>query len=240
MRADRVIIICALVLLAAAVYVQAAPVGPTVTYSATETAPTREAALINTSGGSITTMVLNATTQNLRWKAFVGNVTGSLTLDDAENYTVFDWSLSSVIGEVYATRSSDTVTWSNINCSNATHILNEEMALNHISNPDDNISTTFSVKDHEQFYVGTRLMTTDSCFSLHTYVNDAPQSADFEEVVLYDGTNHTNGDVVYATPLEQDVQGFDTASYDFQMIVPENGLATWQSSTAYYFYVELT
>ena len=56
---------------------------------------------------------------------------------------------------------------------------------------------------------------------------------------VHNNGDSTNGDIVYATILEQDAQGFDNNQYDFQMIVPEVGL-TWSSSTAYYFYVELT
>lgn len=231
-----------LVLLVCILYTRlaaATPIGPTVTYNSSETATPASAAIINTSGGSITTMVLNATTQNLRWKAYVGNVSGKLTLDDANNFTIFDWPLGAVAGEIYATRSPDTVSWGNINCSNSTHIRNEELALNH-TNSNDNISSTFSIKSHNPFYIGNSLIAQNSCFSIHTYVNDTSQSSNFEEVLLYDGTNSTNGDIVYTTVLEQDKPGFDRASYDFQMIVPENGLATWSSSTAYYFYVELT
>ena len=117
----------------------AVPSGPNVTAIRNETAAPQSAALINTSGGSITTMVLNATTQNLRWKAYVGNVTGTLTLDDAAGYSIFDWSITTALtGEVYATRSSSTPNWANIGCATPTNITNEEKAINHTSNPNDN------------------------------------------------------------------------------------------------------
>lgn len=219
-------------------YSYATPYGPTITFIANETKQPTSATMINTSGGTITTVVLNTTTQNLRWKAYVGNITGRLTLDDASDNTLYDWSLTEVPGEIYAARSSDPINWSGINCSNSTHIELEEIALNH-TNKDDNISSTFDVKDHREFYVGSRQILQDTCYSVHTYVNSTSQQSLFEEVVLYDGTNSTNGNVVYATPFEQDAYGFDNSTYDFQMIVPEVGLASWTSSTAYYFYVEL-
>jgi hypothetical protein len=215
------------------------PSGPTITFISNETKQPAGATMINTSGGSITTIVLNATTQNPRWKAYVGNVTGTLTLDDADDNTVFDWTLTDPMGEIYATRFSGTVNWSGVNCSNSTHIANEEKALNH-TNKDDNITATFDEQIHSGFFVGTREILPDTCFSVHTYVNSTSQQTDFEEVILYDGTNETNGNIIYATPLEQNLYGFDNNTYDFQMIVPEVGLATWTSSTAYYFYVELT
>jgi len=217
----------------------AAPSGPTIVVISNETKQVASATVINTSGGTIATVYLNATTQNPRWKAYVGNVTGSLTLDDANDNTVFDWTLTSIIGEVYATRTADSINWTGINCSNSTHISNENIALNH-TNKDDNITTTFNTQIHQDFFAGTREILQDTCFSVHTYVNSTSQTTNFEEIVLYDGTNETNGNIVYASPLEQDSYGFDNQTYDFQMILPENGLPGWKSSTAYYFYVELT
>jgi len=202
---------------------------------------------LNTTGGSITTMVLNATTQNLRWKAFVGNVTGTLTLDDAAGYTIFDWGESATVsGTIFATRSPNAINWDNINCTwwvtgdpnNRSVEEYENDQMNHTS-PVDNLTATFKQQDHSQFYVHTTLIEADSCYSIHTYINDSPQSTDFEEILLYDGTNHTNGNIVYATILEQDLYGFDNETYDFQMIVPENGAQGFKSSTPYYFYTEL-
>ncbi len=228
-----------IVLLSALSIAYAVPTGPTITVIANETKQSVGGTLLNTSGGSIATIRLNATTQNTRWKAYVGNVSGSLSLDDAQDNKLFDWSLTQFMGEVYATRSQQTINWTGINCSNATHISLEEFAINH-SNRDDNITKTFSTQTHREFYAGTRQILANTCFSVHTYVNSTSQATSFEEVVLYDGTNLTNGKIIYASPLEQDLYGFDNSTYDFQMIVPENGQAGWQSSTAYYFYVELT
>ena len=213
-----------------------APDAPTISIIKNETKSSGTSAFVNTSGGSITTMVLNSTTQNLRWKAFVGNVSGSLTLDDASANTIFDWSLAEIVGEVYATRSSTTVSWADVNCSTQTNITNEEIAMSHTNNPSDNISTTFNQQNHPEFYVGSVNIPLNDCYSLYTYKNDTAQSSDFAEILLHDKTN-----VVYATIIEQNALGFNpNQTYDFQMILPENGQESWSSSTAYYFYVELT
>ncbi len=220
--------------------VYAVPVGPTIMEMTNETYSRTGSTLINTTGGSITTMVLNVTAQNLKWKAFVGNVTGRLVLSDASSYSIFDWSLSNIVGTVYATRSPELISWGDISCANKTHIGNEEFAMNHTSNPNDNISATFSSKSHESFHVGTVKIEENECYSIHTNVNNQTQSSHFEEVILYDGTNSNNGDIVYATRIEQAQTGYNTLPYDFQMIVPEMGHPSWTGSTAYYFYVELT
>jgi len=235
----RILLAMLIVISALSISSMAAPSGPTVTILANETKTATSAALINTTGGTISTVLLNATTQNVRWKAYVGNVTGSLTLDDANDNSIFDWTLSSIVGEVYATRFAGSVNWTGINCSNSTHISLEENTLNH-TNKDDNLTRTFNSQIHQGFYTGTRQILQNTCYSVHTYVNSTAQSTRFEEVILYDDTNTTNGKIVYATPLEQDQYGFDNNTYDFQMILPEVGTPGWQSSTAYYFYVELT
>ena len=125
------------------VQTMAIPTGPTITFITNETKQPSNAAIINTSGGSISTVYLNTTTQNVRWKAYVGNVTGTLTLDDVNDNTLFDWTLTDVNGEIYATRFSGTINWSSVNCSNSTHMEIENIALNQ-TNKDDNISATFN------------------------------------------------------------------------------------------------
>ena len=227
------------IIAATATLVLATPEGPTINSVSNTTRTPATAALLNTSGGTITTIRINATTQNSRWKAFVGNVSGTLTLDDASASSIYQWSVISVSGEVYATRKSATVSWSAIACANITHITNEENNLSQ-TNPNDNISKTFSSINHTQFYVGTTLIANNTCRSIHTYVNDGNQSLDFQEILLYDGSNDTNGNLVYTTTFQSRTTGYDGNTYDFQLIVPENGAPTWTSSTAYYFYVELT
>jgi hypothetical protein len=210
------------------VFTSATPAGVTIIPIRNETSTPRAASFVNTTGGTITTVNLNGSTQDVKWKAFVGNVSGALTLDDASGSTVYDWAASAPSGEIYATRSA-----------NSTHLSYEDYAMNH-TNRDDNISRTFSAKLHNPFYVGLTQIAQNSCYSIHTYVNDSAQSTRFEEMALYDGTNLTNGNVVFSTILELDKYGYNNQTYDFQMLLPERGIDGWSSSTAYYFYLELS
>lgn len=235
----RIIFLSILAFAIAATIASALPDGVTIVPIRNDTSSPTAGGMINTTGGSITTVNLNASTQNVRWKAFIGNVSGTLTLDDSAGASIYSWSLASISGEVYATRNPGSVNWTGINCSNLTHLSNEEVALGH-TNKDDNITTTFNVKNHSSFFVDVRPITNNTCQSVHTYVNSTAQDQRFEEVALYDGTNLTNGNIIYSTILEQDKYGYNNKTYDFQMIVPERGEPTWQSATAYYFYVELS
>lgn len=202
------------------------------------------AKFINNSGGEISFLELNATVQNTRWKAFVGNVSGMLTLDDASGSTIFDWTLTTITGRIYATRNSSYIDWTSINCSNITHLIAEDSALV-LTSADDNITKTFNASynntqnftasgNHSEFYAGTKLIYESTCPVLKTYVNNASQEGSFEEIALYDGVS-----MVYATILENDTIGYNTERYDFQMIVPENGSSSFTSSTAYYIYAEI-
>ena len=239
-------IVLALILLS--LYFSAAvPEGPgsIVTVSNT-TRNISSAFVLNTSGGEITTVNINATQTNTRWKAFVGNVTGKLVLSNSGGSTLFDWSLTSVAGEVYATRNSTSINWNNINCTwgvtnnvtNRSVERTENYNLNHTS-PDDNITATFNNRSHSSFTVGAVTFAQNYCYSIYTYQNDSAQTTRYQEILLYSGTTAYDGDLVYATVLESGIKGYDNRYYDFQMILPEKGLASWASSTPYYFYAEV-
>ena len=251
--------------------VNAIPSGPDVTVLGNSTKNVAAATKINstngtsTPGGFIFTISLNSLQQNTRWKGYVGNVTGTLTLDDANDNTLFQWSLSTITGEVYATRASSSINWSGINCtwvadgnidaadgatSNRTPEHNENVALSHTSR-DDNVTKTFQYRNHSQITVGGIVIGKNECYSIQTWQNDDDQAfsnsddANFTEVILYDGAlNSMTGNVVYQTNIEDNLQGYRNTgtneTYDFQMIVPENGAPGFSSSTAYYFYVELS
>ncbi len=230
------------------------PFGATITYLANATKGATNGTVSNytgggtSAGGYIFYTNISGLQQNLRWKGYVGNVSGKFTLDDASGNTLYDWSIiGSPTGEVYSTRQSGTINWSTIKCSyyNTTEI--ENLRLNQ-TNPSDNISATFDASDNKAFTIGTVSIAANTCNTTNLYVNDSTPAGDtFEEVLLYDGNslqllNETSnaGNIVYAAIIEKDVSGFDTRTYDFQMMLPEVGLPTWTSSLAYYFYIELT
>jgi hypothetical protein len=212
----------------------ATPEGPTsVNVTSNTTSSTNSAYVINVSGGYIAALNITANIRNTRWKGFVGWVTGRFALSDGTGSTLFDWSLSTNTGKVYATRNSSTISWPNINCSNLSMIERENYNFNH-TNPQDNITRTFNDTSHAEFYVGTKHIAANSCRTLNTYVNNQ-SSNEFEEMVLDDSSS-----LVYATLFENNQQGYNSLNYNFQMIVPENGAPSFSGSTAYYLYVELT
>ena len=239
-----------LVVFAVAHYVFAAtPSGPSISYVKNETSSSYGVATPDTygdsKGGYIITMLLTTRQQNEHYKAYVGNVSGNYVLEDASNFSIYEWSISTISGEVFATRTSGSITWANVECANKSHVADEmaEMHHNTTNTPDDDINDTFDddANDHWGFWVGPTQIGANSCnFSINPYVNDTDQGVAsdlFEEVLLYDGSSN----LLYATKIENDVSGYrnDSTTYDFQMIVAENGSPV-SSQTDYYFYVELS
>ncbi|MGV8152127.1 MAG: hypothetical protein ACP5OG_03525 [Candidatus Nanoarchaeia archaeon] len=216
--------------------VNAVPEGPSlVNITSNTTKATNNATNISTvPGGYIAKINITANLKNTRWKGFVGWVTGKFSLMDVDGSTIFDWSLSSTNGKIYATRAPETIEWGTINCSNLSRMEIENTLINH-TNVDDNITATFFNSSHPEFSVGTKTIPANNCSSLNTYIENATgATAEFYEMVLDDGD-----DIVYATILENNQLGYNSLNYDFQMIVPENGASSFSGITPYYLYVEI-
>jgi hypothetical protein len=220
-------------------YTLADPTGANYSGNVTESAPDITPTNRSDDGGTITTMLLTGNQQNNNWKGYVGNVSGTLRLDDATGNTLYDWpmSASDIQGEIFITRASS-VTWGSIGCPSNTSINNEDTALGFIGTAIDSINNTFNSTVHASMIVAGRTINASACNATATYVNSTRQAqatADFQEILLHDGTN-----MVYATTINQDSYGFDSHTsnntYDFQAIVADNVSA---SITTYFFYMEL-
>jgi hypothetical protein len=195
---------------------------------------------LNISGGRIAIINITGTTVDSKWKGFVGHVTGKFTLDDATGSTLYDWTLGVAGGEVYATRNSSSVSWSNIKCANTSLLEFENNAMAH-TNLYDNITRTFNGTTHNQFYVGEVNISINSCPTLNTYNKTGAQDDHFQEMALTDSTDFSvGGKLIYSSIIEHASVGFDNNPYDFQMIVPERGSNGFSGQTAYYLYVELS
>ena len=212
------------------------PTNPVITYNISETAAPRPATYLNTTGGSFTTLILNATGQDYKWKAYVGNATGELALQDQSNYSIYDWRLSTISGNVFVSR-NNSIDWSNLSCADRTTLQNEDTYLNINSSMSDSINNTFNSTIHKSFYASNKIIQNSTCPSISTYISGTAQNsgetAKFQEILLKDSRNS----MLYTTILENSVLGFDNNRYDFQMIVAED--ETKQTATTYYFYLEL-
>jgi hypothetical protein len=217
-------------------FVTSVPSAPIINYVSNTT---YTSGLVNRSvdaKGTITTVTLSSTQQDYKWKAYVGNVSGTLALADAGGKAIYDWSSGTVTGEVYVSRYSN-INWNNMACVLQSTIDAEESNLSMSTTVKDNINNTFNATNHVSFLVGTTNIS--GCRSTATYINGVPQvmgpAANFQEILLRDtGT----GNMVYAGLINAGTLGFNNVNkYDFQVIVGENESAT--IPTNYYFWVEL-
>ena len=216
----------------------AVPEGPSITYYSNTSRIVENATLREGDDkGTITTISLDSLQQNQRWKAYVGNVSGMLTLQDADGYAIYDWTLNtSIVGNVYASRNG-TINWGDINCSTEAHIISETTFLNHVATADDTINATFNSTNHAPFYAADLLM--EECRFTPTYVNDTPQPQDptaaFPQMLLSD---MGSGSIIYTTRIGNANMSYnENLFFDFQLLVPESG--TIGVNVNYYFYIEL-
>ena len=159
-------------------------------------------------------------------------------MDDANQKTIYDWSLVGVTiqGRVYVSRNASIIFSSTACAANAT--VNTEDAFNNMTgSSSDSVNQTFLNQTHKGFYVGETPIANNTCRALATFVNDTRQSisesAYFQEILLQDSATN----LIYVTIIEPHLAGFDNNSYDFQLIVAESGVKT--SPTTYYFFTEI-
>lgn len=219
-----------------------APTGASILFNATAGSPSASASSMINSRGTITTVNLNALQQDQQWKAYVGNVTGRLSLDNADGFTIYDWELSGAIaGEVYVSRAASPE-FTNVSCANIGNITAQYAYYNMTNGQVDNINATFNETSHASFFVGTLSISANSCPSGATFVNDTRQiidgSQDFQQVVLQD--NSTN--LLFVALIDDNRYSYDNnisinRTYDFQLLVPDSDVNS--TPTTYYFWTEL-
>ena len=209
---------------------------------------------IEAEAGNVTLLIINDTRSTEAWQGYYGNVTGTITLDDASNYTLYSWASATPTGEIYASNTSSGITWSSAKADQTTaygmpansSTLENDFSIN--ATDHDGFNETFyqtyscggGGAEAACFKVGATTIKDDECQMATTYVNEAAQSTSFKEVIMYDNTTKA---LIFTTLLENDVNGFKGGvdPHDFQMLVAENGHPGGYELTTstYYFYVEL-
>jgi len=228
-------------------FVWAAPTAPdTISKKSDQRVSTTPAYTVQALAGNVTLMNIDARTITRFWQGYYGNVTGTIVLGDADNFTMYQWAMASPQGEIYAIHNTTaTINWTNLGCIVNETLVQEEIWLgtNQSGADEDDINYTFDRYDHPSFYVGP--LRFQNCRS--TSVNSTGDSTIFWETLLMDnGTNVstvTDDVVIYTGIISQDTTGFDARTHDFQLLVaePGSGAESWPYGTItnYYFYVEL-
>jgi len=250
-----VIMICFFVNKAASI----SPFGANVTEVGSERAQPDAPAAVPAQAGNVTELNIFGYSTTQSWQGYFGNVSGTIQLADANGNVMYNWSLASPEGEIYAS-TNDSINWDLIQCFNFTadgtfaddsaqagatslHGMNLsqlESAYNISEDDVDGVDETFNLigpGTHDLFYTNNLEFSEGECRSTRIYTNAGKGENDkFEEVLLYEPQTRS---VVFAALLEQDILGFDNRTHDFEIMVLENGHATDTTVTPYYFYVEL-
>ena len=193
------------------------------------------------------------------WQGFYGNVSGIITLEDGIGNALYNWSTASPGGEIYAANQTTSISWTSVMCLNysaaaprnnsgtfggyGTNTMNlselhRAFGFNVSVPSSDNVSATFKESNtHDQFDTGSLTFSAAECPTAYVFNSaDAPVAGQFEEVILWDPANNAT---IWASILENNLNGFDQRFHDFEMLVLENGAGTETTTTLYYFWVEL-
>lgn len=190
------------------------------------------------------------------WAGYYGNVTGTIMLADSSDNVMYNWSLSSPEGEVFAS-TNNSIVWNHVQCFNftasgtytdesgnggstnlyGTNLTILEAQYNIRPADLDGVDETFLLSGmgtHNTFYVNANEFIEGEC--QNTRIADSSgfgKDDHFEEVLMYEPTTYS---VIFAALLNENVLGFDNREHDFEMIVLEDGHLTDTETTTYYFY----
>lgn len=253
----KVLLILALAILAVG-FAYALPSGPTndITPISIDRWATWPGKTVTAIAGNVTEFNTDTSTITRTWQGYFGNVTGTIVLGDSNNNTLYDWSVSSPQGEIFAVRSPIVPSWSNTRCATVAELEAEDAALNNnIAIDEDSVNRTFVIGgsaeaqsrfgaalSHPTFYVANSEILADTCPIAYMFNQTGSESDAFREVILSD-----NGSVpiIYTAFLSHtfypttDSIGFNNQVHDFQMIVGEDGRGTDTDVSTYYFYLEI-
>jgi len=257
-KMNQKIMLYVLVALVGLTIVSALPSGPkSITVDKSDLWPVWQPITETAIAGNVTEMDFNGSSVTRTWQGYFGNITGIITLGDSSNNTLYDWSVASPQGEIYAVRSANVPVWTQVRCAVQTEIQAEDTNLNVNESVDqDAVNRTFVVGGapdqivrfpaadltHPLFYVANQSIAASSCAVATMYDNNGYPSPYFKEVLLSDGGTVP---IIYTAIIAHTLNpfaesdGFDKRTHDFEMIVGEDGHGTDTAVSTYWFYVEL-
>jgi hypothetical protein len=242
------------------------PFGATIANISTSRAIPDNATNNDAMAGNVTELNITGYTTTQSWQGYFGNVSGTIQLADSSDNVMYNWSLASPKGEVYAS-TNNSIIWNYIQCLNfnsdgtyaddkmnaggtSAHgtnltILDDQFGINQGDRdaPNNTFSKTGTHDNgagliHDLFFTDNLRFDAGECLSTGIFgSNSTVSNGTFQEVLLYEPTTSS---VVFTSILDQESPlGFDKRSHDFEMLVLENGHGTDVASTPYYFWVEL-
>jgi hypothetical protein len=157
--------------------------------------------------GNVTLVSINGVSQTKSWQGYWGNVTGTITLDDAQNYTMYSWTSAEPQGEVFA--ANGTVSnWLTIHCFN----FSTDFPGVNCSWSNDRVSNEMNNSNN----VCLNLTTLESDFGINTTDIDGVNETFNVSGGVSDGTLHVTFDVGLVTIAEGECPAVDLYENDLQ------------------------
>jgi len=223
--------------------------------------PVWDALTMTAMAGNVSELIFNASTVTRTYQGYFGNITGFITLGDSQNNTLYDWSVASPKGQIYAVRDPTVPVWETVTCASQDELQSEDLRIGANETIDeDSVNRTFVVGGapdqiarfgsteliHPQFWVANQSILENSCPLAVMYNDSYMPSPYFKEVMLSDNTaghvptglGDTTGFVIYTAIIAHSMNpfaesmGFDQRNHDFEMIVGENGHGNDTGTTA--------
>ncbi|MBW3018373.1 hypothetical protein KY325_04385, partial [Candidatus Woesearchaeota archaeon] len=173
---------------------------------------------VNASGGYITYMNLSVQQQTAHWTGFFGQFIFAQPSFAPSGLTAGGGNLSLQSFNVSTACANPTNITGVLLFTNATSLPTGLVSGNLIlldslvPGVSDSPSNTFA--QNSTYVIGGN--TINNVPTTHTYINSTAQNVSFKEGYLQD----SNGNLVFASVIEENVPGFNLTTYDFQAIVP--------------------
>ncbi len=238
----RTTVLIALMILGALLIAEAALAAPSAPVSISNGGSSRRdlgtlpGVTVDAQAGNVTQINITALAITKSWQGYYGNVSGTITLDTANNKTFYNWSMTSAKGQIYAARVA-APDFTTVNCTTAGAITTEETALGQTATDSDSVANTFTGTANPQFYVGSVDIPANTCKTTNAFGSTGAQSSDFYQVLLSD--TNGSGNIIYTTLMNGTKAGFDGNNWDFELLVGQDGHTGGSTTTPYYFFVEL-
>lgn len=219
--------------------ISATPNGGSLVDRGNSTAASSAPSSLNAFAGNITEVDVTGNTVTQAWQGYYGNVSGAIVLANSAGNQMYNWSGTAAAGEVYASNESS-ILWNTIECFNMTgdglniNVTELEDTFNIGNSDGDGIDETFNLNNHALFTTAGNTFTAGECNN--TKVFGSSGAATYDEVMLYEPARNRT---VFASIINDDAGGFNGNTYDFEMLVPEDGHGTDTNPTLYYFYIEI-
>lgn len=223
---------------------QAEPFGANVSVLSSSRRNVSTTGQVEAVAGNVTELNINAASVTKHWQGYYGNVSGNIQLGDSNGYNLYSWQSASPRGEIFASRSNSLINWTGVGCANSAQIINEDAFVGaHPGQSVDSVNKTFNYTGHPAFSIGARGIS--GCRSVSVF-GSGEGNVFWESILIDNGTDLAGSSddiLLYTGLIDPDRIGFNGNTYDFQMLVGENGNGSQEfpggTTTTYYFYVEL-